>query len=483
MRFKNTLFVLLGVLLLVFIGGIDLYSQNDSNHSFGTTPEISHRILLTDSLVSELSTKAKKVIGRPYTPIPSHYTHADTAFSASLFAPLAFDLSNISHTKNTRKLLKAETEIRNPFLMETIGERITATEIKRLSNNKVAQAACFYEIASNAREHILTNSPRLVRRSSDQFPERVDLTLIDVQYGGELAQITAPIIPVQPATELSKTIDRKYWTHGFRGNLHLSQSSVSKNWHKGGHNSLNFNGRAYYNITYKKDKINWVNELEYKIGLFANDVDYSKKEALGIKISEDLFRINSNYGVEAFKNWFYTIEAQLRSQLMTNEDGEGVLVTRIFAPIHLAAGLGMKYQLDLKNINGDPFHKLKFSVNIAPISATLVYTYTDDIDKGRIGLMDNERHKLRIGSTIHANLNWDFNDRLNWRSRLYYNTSYQHVEAEFENALSFAFNRFFSTRLALDLRYDDSVILDEPTTFKNLIQYNQLLSIGFEYKF
>ena len=36
--------------------------------------------------------------------------------------------------------------------------------------------------------------------------------------------------------------------------------------------------------------------------------------------------------------------------------------------------------------------------------------------------------------------------------------------------------------LNVNLRFDDSVILDEPKTFKSLLQYNELFSFGFSLK-
>ena len=55
---------------------------------------------------------------------------------------------------------------------------------------------------------------------------------------------------------------------------------------------------------------------------------------------------------------------------------------------------------------------------------------------------------------------------------------------EFDNTLSYSFNQFFSLRMTLNTRFDDSVILPagDVKNFKNLLQYNELLSIGFAYK-
>ena len=144
----------------------------------------------------------------------------------------------------------------------------------------------------------------------------------------------------------------------------------------------------------------------------------------------------------------------------------------------------MKYDLDLKKFRGNPFARFRFSANVAPVGMDFVYSYTDDIDKGRIGLKPDQRYRFRYGSSVRLDLNWDFSSTLNWTSRLFYNTSYKHVEMEFDNTLSYSFNQFFSLRMTLNTRFDDSVILPagEVKSLKTLLQYNELLSIGFAYK-
>lgn len=98
-------------------------------------------------------------------------------------------------------------------------------------------------------------------------------------------------------------------------------------------------------------------------------------------------------------------------------------------------------------------------------------------------MKQDEKHRLRLGSTVRLNLKWDMSSALSWTSRLFYNTSYKHIETEFENRISYAFSNHFSAAFNIIFRYDDSVITDQPKTFKNLLQYNELFSFGFEYKF
>lgn len=451
----------------------------------GGTHQVSQQILATDSLLEVLSPRALRIIGRPFNPLPDYYTRRDTTFSAFLFSPLILDLANTPS-------LDFEKEVKHPFHTQWQKahqpqglQSLLQMEGERTRENRVAQVMQHKQWADEMREQILLEEPHLIQVTSAHFPERLEVTHVDAQYQGELKQIGGVEIPVdsKEPKSLKDLVDRKYWLQRFESNLHFAQSAVSENWHKGGHNSLNLNGRIFYGLTYKRDRVNWSNELEYKIGLFSNDIlTKEQTKELDLKLSEDVFRFNSNFGIEAFKRWYYTIDTQLRSQLMQNSKAEGQLTTRTFAPLQLDAGFGMKYELVKKKIGGNPYKNIKFTANMAPLAASLVYTYADDIDKGRIGLQPDERHRLRIGSSVRLSLDWDFSDMVSWRSRVYYNTSYKHIEAELENALSLSFNRYISARLAVDFRYDDSVIIDKPKTFKNLLQYNQLISLGFEFK-
>ena len=142
----------------------------------------------------------------------------------------------------------------------------------------------------------------------------------------------------------------------------------------------------------------------------------------------------------------------------------------------------MKYNLKKKKIGGNPFNNLNFSLNVAPASMQFIWIWAKDVTRGRYGLQEDQNYLLRLGSSLRMNLDWQFSDAFSWRSRLYYNTSYKHIETELENTLEYAFNKYFSTMLNVNLRFDDSVILNEPKTFKSLLQYNELFSFGFSLK-
>ncbi len=98
----------------------------------------------------------------------------------------------------------------------------------------------------------------------------------------------------------------------------------------------------------------------------------------------------------------------------------------------------------------------------------------------RHGFKDGKYIYSAIGSMMRANMIWNFTDSFAWESRLYYNTSYKRVETEFENSLIFAFNRYFSTRVNVQLRFDDAVPLS--AEYPSRLQTYQMLTIGFDLK-
>ena len=115
-----------------------------------------------------------------------------------------------------------------------------------------------------------------------------------------------------------------------------------------------------------------------------------------------------------------------------------------------------------------------------------MYSLDKDIDLGRHGFKKNEEtgefenHLSQFGSTVNATMTFNFSRTVSWYSRFYYFTSYDRILGEFENILTMAISRYFSTTINLNLRYDDSVTKNPE--FERYLQINELLSFGFNYK-
>ena len=275
--------------------------------------------------------------------------------------------------------------------------------------------------------------------------------------------------------------DRKYWVSSFESALQFSQNYVSENWYKGGSSNLNLFTKNNLRYNYQRDKLQWTNELEFKASVYTA----SKDTLRNYKIGDDVFRLHSNVGYLAFEKWYYTFDAEFKTQFFTNyKENENVKQAAFLSPYSFNFGVGMKYELEKAY---SKHKKIKLSTNLAPLSYTYMYA-RQEIDYSRHGFEKDEetgeyKNKLsQIGSTIRADLAFDINRNVTWQSRVYFFTTYgSHTVGEFENTLILAISRFFSTRIYFHLRYDDGVDKTAEDT-KSYFQFNELLSFGFNYK-
>lgn len=468
--------------LLLLLGGAGRAAAQ-TDDVLPIIPSYSERILSNDSVMEGLSMEALSIIARPLELRSSGYVPA-----SSLFSPLLFDVRKLPSLQLDKQALIRSTDprINNPFvhrsLLRAVVDRMEQTYYPATG---FARRMDRWNTDLKLREQFYFLHPDLVRYTTAFLPtDRLEYRQVEgPSYSGELAVTDVPNVPTKTEGIIEKvTVDRRYWIPHFEAHAQLAQNEVSPNWHKGGNSSANLSSRLYYQLAYKRDRVEWINELEYKLGLFTVPEEINKGEKPEFKISEDVFRMRTNFGLRAWKRWYYTLDANLRSQLLRNHDREGNLTTAPFAPLILDGGAGMKYNLKKQKIGGNPFDNVDFSLNVAPASIQLIWIPDAAVERGRYGLEEEQSHLFRLGSSVRMNLKWQFSEALSWSSRVYYNTSYKHVETEAENTIEYAFNRYFSTMLNLNLRFDDSVILDGPKTFKSLLQYNELFSFGFSLK-
>lgn len=274
----------------------------------------------------------------------------------------------------------------------------------------------------------------------------------------------------------AREIKTRYWTPSFESTIQFSQNYMSENWYKGGGSNLTLFTRTYGAMTYNKERIQWKNELENRLSIYNSGGDTQHRYQVG----EDLLRLQSIFAVRAANKIYYALNGELRTQLWnTYRRNSTQLQTSLLSPTTVNIGLGMKfdYTHKSKSIYG---RKFSFSTNIAPLSYTMRATISDKIDLGRQGLSLERLSYHRLGSTFRADMRWDINMNLSWHSRLYFNTTYDITEAEWENTLNMSFGRYFSTRININLRYDDGA--RPSTAWHRYLQINELLSFGFNYR-
>lgn len=263
----------------------------------------------------------------------------------------------------------------------------------------------------------------------------------------------------------------KYWTILGSGKMDIAQVWVDQ-WVKGGENSLSTLFIINFQANYKKKKIRWDNDFEYRYGfLRTGDAPLRK--------NEDKFKVNSVFNYYAVKKWYYSFTNTLQSQFFKGykyESDTSYVVSDRAAPLYYTAALGMNY-----------FPLKQLSVFFSPFTNKLTYVRdTVLVDQTSYGVPHGKKMKNEPGAIIKSILNWDITHNINLLSKLDLFTRYDDLEKynlDWEVTLTFKFNNFVNATFNTHLLYDPDVsIEDKNGNMINPFQFKEVLSIGLFYK-
>jgi hypothetical protein len=219
--------------------------------------------------------------------------------------------------------------------------------------------------------------------------------------------------------------------------------------------------------------------VEWKLSFYTNPNDTLRSFRLG----EDLVRTYSDFGLQAFKNkFFYSSNLEIKTKLFrAYKENSPVYTSALLSPLQINMGvLGIKYQLD-KTSKKNKYRKINMSIDVSPLSIN--YTWVADPDvmqQNRYGIPAGETSFFETGSTVNAKITLNFNKQVSFNSRIKYFTNYNKSILEMENELNMALNRYFSTRLYLYGRFDDTPTIKRDDHL-GYVQLNEMLTFGFSY--
>lgn len=317
-------------------------------------------------------------------------------------------------------------------------------------------------------------------------PERVLATGSQLkQKGNKMDKILSPIQteptiveepdaqPLEPSiTKFDIAIHKpNFWTYRGDYSLQFMQNYVSGNWYKGGESNYSALGAISVEANYNnKQKVKWENKLELRLGYLTSKGD----SVHTLKTSDDLIRYTSKLGLQATNKWYYTIQVIAQTQFAHGyKSNDRTVYSDFFSPFSLNLSLGMDYTVDWLD------HKLKGSAHFAPLALNWKYVGREDLAT-RYGLDEGKHSLTDYGSECTFDLTWQIAENIKWKTRLWGYTTYKRAEIEWENTLTFQFNRYISTNLFLYPRFDDGVTRADGESYW---QFKEFMSIGFSYSF
>lgn len=260
-----------------------------------------------------------------------------------------------------------------------------------------------------------------------------------------------------------------WWLTGGDGSLQLTQNYISENWYKGGEstNSMLASLRLFANYN-DREKVQFENLAEARFGFNTASSDTVRK----YRINTDLIRFTSKLGLQAAKKWYYTLAAEINTQFSPSyKKNSNDVVSAFLSPMNFIVSLGMDYKLERP--------KVKLSLMLLPADYNLRYVRRKDVDETQFGVDEGKTVRHEVGSRLKYIMEWKIISTVTWATRLEYFTSYDKVEAEWENTFNFILNRYLSTKIFVHARFDDNV---NKLPGKSYFQLKELLSFGINYK-
>jgi len=259
------------------------------------------------------------------------------------------------------------------------------------------------------------------------------------------------------------------WQYKASSMAQFSESAISKNWYQGGYSNFAVLGILSGQLTYDDKKcIQWDNSAEWRMGFnsVAGDTIH------WLSTNDDVLKINSKLGIKAGGNFFYSGSVDFLTQFFDSYNGVNSMIrkTSFLTPVRLNVGVGLDYK-----------YKKMFSLMLSPISYKFIYVNNTSVDPNLFGVKTGENYLSEMGSSFKATLCYPITKEIQLDSKLSFYTNYQKVEIDWEVVANMTINRFMSTRISFNPRYDNTVILAQGQHAN--LQFKQLLSVGFSHKF
>ncbi|MEY1638912.1 DUF3078 domain-containing protein [Tenuifilum osseticum] len=297
--------------------------------------------------------------------------------------------------------------------------------------------------------------------------------------------VNAQVTDAENQLKEIKTDSLSGWKKGLALGINANQTSLT-NWAAGGQSSFALNTVFTGFVSYKSPKTAWDNTIDLGYGFLSQeDVKYTKK-------TDDKIDLMSKFGREVFKNFYYAILLNFKTQFTTGykypTDSTRLKISNFFAPAYLVGALGMDYKPNTH-----------LSVFAAPLTGKLTFV-TDTMlsNAGAFGVKKGETLREEIGGYVRVV--YTKNDfKAEWLKNLTFTTKLdlfsnyldnpQNVVVNWETLVIMKVNKYINVNLATQLIYDDKVKISKDNNGDGVIdssgprvQFKEIFGVGITFK-
>jgi Protein of unknown function (DUF3078) len=270
---------------------------------------------------------------------------------------------------------------------------------------------------------------------------------------------------LSPDQKLKIRVDKPDpWTKKATGLAQFSQNYASANWYQGANSNVAVLGNLAGKLNYNDGNyIQWDNDAEWRMGF--NTV--SQPALRSYNTNDDILRATSKLGVKAGGKFFYSASVDFSTQLFDNYKSitSTELKSTFFTPVRFNIGLGLDYKV--------------LSLMVSPFSYKYIYMNdVKNLSPNLFGIAAGKNVLSEVGSALKVLYTYSPMERVLIDTKFSFYTNYTKVEVDWETVCTLTINRFLSTRISLNPRYDNTIIGET-----QWIQFKQLMSVGFSYKF
>jgi len=278
---------------------------------------------------------------------------------------------------------------------------------------------------------------------------------------------------------------KKYWKKG--GIISLSGQQVSlTNWAAGGQSAISAGSLVNMFFNYHKGKIIWENSINLAYGIIKQS---SNKDWLK---NDDRIQLTTRVGREAFKNAYYTVLGDFKSQFSAgyNYPNDSTKISDFLAPAYFLLALGMDFQVD---------SNLSFFVSPATARITLVHNDTlarqgaygvqGDVVTNGVITTHYRNNREQIGGYVKMQYRRNIMQNVSLGTMVELFSDYihnpQNLYVNWTVLIAMKVNKYISATLNTQLIYDPAVKIKQSdgSEVGPRVQFKQVLGVGLAYKF